>query len=235
MDKILKTDEDKNTVLIIEDDKEISAMLSEFLLKNGFTPAVAANGIDGLRMVLSGSYCCVLLDIMLPYKSGDEVLRELRLASDIPVIVLSAKGLTQNKIELLQLGADDYMTKPFDLQELLARIHANTKRRGSVPGMQGAVFNFGDISMDTTAKTVTASKKYVDLTAKEYAILELMLKNPEKVFSKQNLYESVWGEQYAYDNDTINTHISNLRKKLGVDIIKTVWGMGYKLNILENL
>lgn len=225
----------KNSILIVEDDKEISAMLSDFLSQNDFEPDIAANGPEGLRMALSGSYCCVLLDLMLPYKSGDEVLKELRAASGVPVIVLSAKGLTQNKIDLLKLGADDYITKPFDLHELLARIHANMKRYGNGGQNQNTLLLFGTISMDTAAKTVAVKGQQVDLTAKEYAILELMLKNQEKVFSKQNLYESVWGEQYAYDNDTINTHISNLRKKLGSDLIKTVWGMGYKLNALENL
>jgi DNA-binding response OmpR family regulator len=222
-----------NNILIIEDDKEISAMLSEFLSQNAFTTRVAANGSDGLRMALSKQYCCVLLDLMLPYKSGDEVLKELRVTSDIPVIVLSAKGLTHDKIELLELGADDYMTKPFDLHELLARIHANTKRHKSKDSSQNAVLRYGPVSMDCFLKTIEINGLRVDVTAKEYAILELMLKNQEKVFSKQNLYESVWGEQYAYDNDTINTHISNLRRKLGCDVIETVWGMGYKLKTLE--
>jgi len=224
-----------NTILIIEDDNEISSMLSEFLSQNAFKPSVAVNGIEGLRMAQSEPYGCVLLDLMLPYKSGDEVLKELRAVSGAPVIVLSAKELTRNKIELLELGADDYMTKPFDLHELLARIHANIKRHVNISSPQNAVFEFGPISIDTTARTVTINGQQAELTAKEYGILELMLKNPEKVFSKQNLYESVWGEQYAYDNDTINTHVSNLRRKLDSNIIKTVWGMGYKLEILDNL
>jgi len=222
-----------NTILIIEDDKEISSMLSEFFLQNAFIPSVAANGPTGLKMALSGSYNCVLLDLMLPYKSGDEVLKELRASSDVPVIVLSAKSLTQNKIDLLGLGADDYMTKPFDLHELLARVQTNIKRYDNTLNLQNmGLLCFGPISIDTDAKSVTVNGQQVDLTAKEYAILELMLKNPEKVFSKQNLYESVWGEQYTYDNDTINTHISNLRKKLDSNIIKTIWGMGYKMKLV---
>ena len=222
------------TILIIEDDREISSMLSEFLSQNGFVTKVAANGVEGLRAAVGGAYACILLDLMLPYKSGDEVLKELRKVSDTPVIVLSAKGLIRSKIELLELGADDYMTKPFDLHELLARMNANIKH---VNGKRccGAPVCFGAIAMDTAKKMVRIHEQPVELTAKEYAILELMLQNPEKVFSKQNLYESVWGEPYAYDNDTINTHISNLRKKLGSQVVKTVWGIGYKLNSLENL
>ena len=222
----------KNTILIIEDDKEISSLLSEFLSQNGFVTSVAANGLEGLNEALSGSYNCILLDLMLPYKSGDEVLKELRKVSGTPVIVLSAKGLTQSKIDLLELGADDYITKPFDLHELLARINANIKHR-SVNLCSNAPIYFGPVALDTEAKQVTVDGQPVDLTAKEYAILELMLKNPDKVFSKQNLYERVWGNPYIYDNDTINTHISNLRKKLNVQVVKTVWGIGYKLNNLE--
>ena len=221
------------TILIIEDDKEISSMISEFLTQNEFASDVAPNGVDGLHMALNGAYSCILLDLMLPYKSGDEVLKELRNVSDAPVIVLSAKGLTQSKIDLLKLGADDYMTKPFDLHELLARIHANIKHMNINYCSQTPIY-FGSIIMDTTAKTVTINEQQADFTAKEYAILELLLKNPGKVFSKQNLYESVWGEPYIYDNDTINTHISNLRKKLDGQVVKTVWGMGYKLNTLED-
>ena len=221
-------------VLIIEDDREIADMLSEFLVQNGFGPYIASSGTEGLRMALSEKYCCVLLDLMLPYKSGDELLKELRKTSDVPVIVLSAKGLTRDKIELLGLGADDYMTKPFDLNELLARIHANIKRFGSGARESELVLRFCGVAMDTGAKIVMLEGEQIELTAKEYAILELMLRNSNKVFSKQNLYESVWGEPYAYDNDTINTHISNLRKKLGADMIKTIWGMGYKLDRPQN-
>ena len=224
----------KNTILIIEDDREISSMLSEFLTQNGFITSVAANGVQGLHEALTGAHSCILLDLMLPYKSGDEVLKELRKVSDAPVIVLSAKGLTQSKIELLELGADDYMTKPFDLHELLARIHTNIKHV-NVNRCFHTLLTLGPVTIDTAAKTVAVNGGQADLTAREYAIVELMLKNPGKVFSKQNLYESVWGKPYVYDNDTINTHISNLRKKLGSHVIKTVWGIGYKLNDLENL
>ena len=124
----------RNSILVIEDDKEISMMLSKFLEQNDFEPQSAFNGSDGLAKALSGKYSCVLLDLMLPYKSGDELLKELRKISDVPAIVISAKGLTQNKIELLGLGADDYVTKPFDLHELLARIKANIKRSHAEQG-----------------------------------------------------------------------------------------------------
>ena len=226
-------------VLIIEDDKEISDMLLDFLSKNGFVADAAPNGLVGLKQAVSGDYSLILLDLMLPFKSGDELLREMRKFSDVPVIVLSAKSLTQDKVDLLRLGADDYVTKPFDLNELLARIMSNIKRYDGNYSTENSVMTHGQMRLDTAGKTLTVNGVAVSLTAKEYDLLELLLSNPRKVFSKQNLYESVWGEPYAYDNDTINTHISNLRRKmkdvLAEDYIETVWGIGYKLKSLESL
>jgi len=226
-------------VLIVEDDKEISDLLLSFLSKNGFVADTAPNGLLGLKQATSVDYSLILLDLMLPFKSGDEFLREIRQFSDVPVIVLSAKSLTQDKIDLLRLGADDYVTKPFDLNELLARILSNIKRYGGFCSTESSVITYGQMSLNTTGKELTVNGVAVSLTAKEYDLLELMLSTPKKVFSKQNLYESVWGELYAYDNDTINTHISNLRRKLkdvsDEDYIETVWGIGYKIKSLENL
>ncbi len=222
-----------NRILIIEDDIEISKMLNDFLEQNSYETGTAMNGLDGIKQATSGGFDLILLDLMLPYKSGDELLRELRNVSNVPVIVMSAKSLTQTKIELLRLGADDYITKPFDMNELLARIEANIKRYIKTPTNRHEKLAYGEIVMNIDAKKVLAKDSSVPLTAKEYALLELMLSNPQKVFSKQNLYEAVWNEQYAYDDNTINTHISNLRKKLkdvlDQDYIETVWGMGYKM------
>ena len=220
-------------ILVIEDDKEISDMLLDFLSKNGFIAEIAHDGLLGLKQAASKDYSLILLDLMLPFKSGDELLREMRRFSDVPVIVLSAKSLTQDKIDLLRLGADDYVTKPFDLNELLARILSNIKRYNGNCSTESSAITYGQMSLDTTSKELTVDGVAVSLTAKEYDLLELLLSNPKKVFSKQNLYEGVWGEPYAYDNDTINTHISNLRRKLkdasAEEHIETVWGIGYKI------
>lgn len=226
-------------ILIIEDDSEISAMLSRFLEQNNFQVQSANNGIEGIKKAKTEGYDLVLLDLMLPYKSGDEILRELREISNVPVIVISAKTLTQTKIEVLKLGADDYITKPFDLNELLARVEANI-RRHYADGYNNAInakLCYGEIIMDTISKEVNLGNKRLNLTSKEYALLEIMLENPLKVFSKQSLYESVWNEQYAYDDNTINTHMSNLRKKIKMisndEYIETIWGMGYKLKVIN--
>jgi len=220
-------------ILIIEDDKEISDMLFVFLSRNGFAVDTAHNGLLGLKQAASEEYSLILLDLMLPFKSGDELLKEMRKSSDVPVIVMSAKSLTQDKIDLLHLGADDYVTKPFDLDELLARVLSNIKRYVGNSSAENSMITYGQMNLDITSKELTVNGIAVNLTAKEYDLLELLLSNPKKVFSKQNLYENVWGEPYAYDNDTINTHFSNLRRKLkdvsAEDYIETVWGIGYKI------
>ncbi len=204
-------------------------MVKAHLEKYNYKVFYTLSGADGVDMVRRIEPILVILDLMLPYISGDRILAEIRAFSDIPVIVVSAKSLTQNKIETLQLGADDYITKPFDLDELLARIEANLKRyQKSTPKLNIAV---GEVIIDTASKTVKVAGKEIALTAKEYQILELLMKYPDKVFSKKNLYEAIWQESFARDNDVINTHISNLRKKLKDEekIIETVWGLGYKI------
>lgn len=219
-------------ILIIEDDKEICHMISQYLIKNGYDTLQANDGINGLTLVKTYAPNLIILDIMLPYKSGDEVLKEIRLFSDVPVIIVSAKELIQTKVDLLKLGADDYMTKPFDLAELLARIEVNIKRFSKFTQTSKQLI-YQDIELNVDLKEATVNQTLLSLTPKEFDILEMMMQNPQKVFSKQNLYQSVWNETYTYDDNTINTHMSNIRKKLkehsDSDYIETVWGMGYKL------
>ncbi len=216
-------------ILLIEDDIEICKMVKAHLEKYNYEVFYTLSGTDGINMIKKLEPSLVVLDLMLPYTSGDRVLSETRTFSDVPVIVISAKSMTQTKIEILKLGADDYITKPFDLDELLARIEANLKRyKKNTPGL---CINIGGVDVNTESKKVCICGEEIVLTAKEYQILELLMKYPDKVFSKKNLYETVWQEPFARDNDVINTHISNLRKKLKdkEKIIETVWGMGYKI------
>ena len=161
--------------------------------------------------------------------SGDEVLREVRKFSDAPVIILSAKESIQMKVDLLKIGADDYVVKPFDLSELLARIETNLKRYVKSFN-QKIIYNYKNITLNYDLKEVLVDEDIIRLTSKEFEILYLLIKYPNKVFSKKNLYEAVWEDMNTYDNDTINTHISNIRKKINIDLIETVWGMGYKFN-----
>lgn len=225
---------EKTSVLIIEDDKEINALLSEILVQNGYETSSAYTGIEGLSMARKKQYNLMLLDLMLPYKSGDEILQEVRKNSDVPVIIISAKDTTRIKVDMLRLGADDYITKPFDMDEVVARVETALRRAGQQKNNM-RILKFKQIVLNSESKSVTVCGKALVLTAKEYNILELLMTNPKKVYSKENLFEQVWQEVYAYDDKTVNTHICNLRNKLksadpGEDYIETVWGMGYKLH-----
>ena len=194
-------------IVIIEDDIDICNMIKKFLENNKYSVQYALNGIEGINLCKSFVPDLIILDIMLPGLNGDDVLQKLRKFTNAPVIVVSAKTMVQTKIELLKIGADDYMTKPFDLYELLARIEANLKR--------------------------TVDNPYQNNNTLIYKNIKLLLQYPQKIFSKQNLYESIWNEPYAYDDDTINTHISHIRKKIksitNEDYIQTIWGIGYKM------
>lgn len=220
-------------ILIIEDSKDVNLMLAETLNCAGYEVKSSYTGIDGMNEARKGEYDLILLDIMLPYKSGDEILKELRTFSDVPVIIISAKDMVSTKIDLLKLGADDYITKPFDLGEVTARVASNLRRFHKQEKIN-SVLKYKDILLDSNTKQITVNGKELDLTAKEYLILELLMQNLGKVFSKANMYESIWKEEYLGDDNAIKTHMSNLRNKLkkanpNGEYIETVWGLGYRL------
>ena len=218
-------------IVIIEDDIEICEMVKKFLSSYKYKVDYANTGSDGIKLCQKLLPDMVVLDLMLPCLSGEKVLAELREFTDCPVIVVSAKTMVQSKIELLRSGADDYITKPFNLYELLARIEANLKRNINIYPGTDTCLSYRDMTIK--GDNVFLSGKPVQFTSTELKILKLLVKYPGKIFSKQNLYESVWHEEYAFDNDTINTHISNLRRKIKIhtheDYIETVWGIGYKI------
>lgn len=224
-------------ILVAEDDKEINRLLCEFLTGQGYETISVFQGLDAIRLVRENEdITLLLLDLMLPFQSGDMVLRKIREFSDIPVIVVSAKSETYSKIELIKNGADDYITKPFDLDELLVRVEAVLRRYEGVSRKKLATsaLTFKNINMDTVAGTVTVLEKNLVLTGTEYSILKLMMENPTKLYSKANLFESVWGEEYLGDENTLKVHMSNLRNKLkkldpDQEYLETVWGMGYRL------
>lgn len=219
-------------ILIIEDERDVNGLLAQTLQEDGYETKSAYNGIEGIKFLREGSFDMVLLDLMLPFKSGDEVLREIRKNSDIPVIIISAKDMVRTKIDLLTIGADDYITKPFDLGEVSARVTSNLRRYHQADSKKQIVYK--ELFMDTEAKSVTVEGVVLELTSKEYQLFELFLKFPNKVFSKANLYETIWGEEYLGDDNVIKTHISNLRNKIKkanskIEYIETVWGLGYRL------
>lgn len=227
---------EQTKILVVEDDREINSMLCEMLDENGYAAEGAFTGMEGLSRLRSGSYDLLILDLMLPYKSGDAVLQELRRFSSLPTIVISAKDTVQNKLDLFHLGADDYLTKPFDLDEVLVRVEAVLRRCGSSEAQRAPeILQAGKLAVDTESKTASVDGQELELTAKEYGILELLMRYPHKVFSKANLFESIWNEEYACEDNTLNVHMSNLRNKLKAadpetEYIKTVWGMGYRMN-----
>ena len=221
-------------ILIVEDDKEINKLVTDFLVSNGYEVLSQFDGLKATDAVKNEGIDLAILDLMLPYKNGDMVLSDIRKISNIPVIIVSAKETTQNKIDLLRLGADDYMTKPFDLEEVLARIESNLRRASFVPG-RGNTLEYNGLSIDENNNVASLDGTELSLTAKEFSILLMLLKYPDKVFSKANLFESIWQEEYIAEDNSLNVHVSNLRAKLKnispeKDFIDTVWGIGYRLH-----
>jgi len=178
----------------------------------------------------------VLLDLMIPGINGEQLLLDIRATKQMPIIVITAKLDKQLKLDLLRAGADDYIIKPFDLEEVSARVYSNIRRYLEFSNATSVKerLSHKDIVMDKSTKEVWVNSKLVTLTAREFAILELLLSHPKKVFTKANLFESVWGDEYLGDDNTVNVHMSNLRNKLTKanpqeEYIETIWGMGYRL------
>lgn len=218
---------------------EISSLLGDFLSENGYKIIKQYDGLHVLECLQQDKIDIILLDIMLPYRSGDFILADIRKKSNIPVIIISAKETTQNKIDLLRLGADDYITKPFDMEEVLARIESNLRRIQFQTEPQKQL-QYKELVLDIANNTVHLRSQELVLTAKEFAILELLMKYPDKIFSKANLFQSVWETDYFTEDNTINVHISNLRNKMKTvcpkdEYIDTVWGIGYRLHKAEGL
>ena len=207
-------------ILLVEDDLEISKLLAEFLQENGYEVFCQYDGLHVLDCLRENNIDLILLDIMLPYRNGDTVLTAVRECSTVPIIIISAKGTTQNKIDLLE--------------EVLARIESNL-RRVQFQKDTPTYLRHGDLILDLNDNTAFLQGSELTLTAKEFAILELLMKYPDKIFSKANLFQSVWNTEYISEDNTLNVHISNLRNKLKAvcpdkDFIDTVWGIGYRLH-----
>ncbi len=215
-------------ILVIDDDVHISDMIEEALTREGYSILKAYSGTEALYVLSKTSPDLILLDLMLPGLSGEELLPKIK---DIPVIVISAKLDVDNKVRLLLDGAADYITKPFDLSELKARIIVALR---SSHGKAG-VMEFGDISLDASAHSVSVSGEPVRLTRTEYAILKLLISNPEQVITKSNLLDKISMDTPDCTETSLKMHVSNLRRKLrdisGKDYIESVWGIGFKLRL----
>jgi len=222
-----------DTILIVDDDSNINAMLSEALEKEGFACGQAYSGSECMLRLAVDHYDLVLLDLSLPGKSGEDVLREIRAkGNSTPVIVVSAKDDLDSKVDVLSIGADDYVTKPFEIKEVTARIRVQLRKRGDVPASD--TLTYGGLSMDKEHFTVTADGAEVPkLTRQEFLILELLVQHPTRVYSKDAIYEYAWQEPYVGETKTLDVHMSNLRKKLKQasekEYIETIWGIGYRM------
>lgn len=218
-------------VLIIEDDKAIAELERDYLEINGFECELAFRGTTGLEKALSEDYNLVIIDIMLPGADGFEVLSAIRKKKNTPVIMLSAKGEDIDKICGLGMGADDYMTKPFSPNELVARVKAHIARYDTLTNSDRKIISVHDLTIDKDAHKVSADGKEISLTAKEYDLLLFMAENRNRTFSKDLLFDRIWGMDALGVVSTVTVHIQRLRDKLGEsgNCIETVWGVGYRL------
>ncbi len=218
-------------ILIVEDDNNINQMVYEMFNKCGYKCTSAFSGTEALLRMENSNFDLIILDLMLPGMSGDEVLKNIREKSKVPVIVLSAKDELDTKVDLLKLGANDYMTKPFALKELEAR--ALVQLRDSKENSQDGIIEFNNLKYDIQKKQVTIDGQSLSLTVHELKIMELLLHHPGRVFSKNEIYVYAWDDYYIGEDKTINVHISNIRQKIkkitDTEYIETVWGLGFKL------
>ncbi|MBE5057124.1 response regulator transcription factor [Pseudoflavonifractor sp. DSM 107456] len=223
-------------VLFVEDNLEICEMLGGYLTAENFEVDCAYDGEQACQKFDSNTYHIVLLDLMIPKISGMDVMKHIRKSSTVPIIIISAKDTEVDKTLGLGLGADDYITKPFSVVEVLARVKANIRRTTeyAAPIQAPEELIFRSLKMDLSNHTVTKNGVLLELTAKEFDILKLLLQNPKRVYTKAQIYSLIWNDVYVGDENAVNVHISRLRNKIednprSPECVLTVWGIGYKL------
>ena len=227
-----------NKILIIEDDLEINALLADFLKEKGYAVHCQYDGLHVLDFLNKEKIDLIILDIMLPYRSGDIILSDVRKKFTIPVIIISAKETTQNKIDLLRLGADDYITKPFSISEMVARVNGHITRYLSIieefDKKSARVIEIRDLKIDKDSHRVFIGGNEIIMPVKEYELLLFLAENPNIVFSKEHLFDRVWGIDAMGDTSTVTVHIQRIREKIesasSETYIETVWGAGYRLS-----
>ena len=225
----------EKTILIVEDDSNIRELLSLYLEQEGYRIELAQDGADGLRAFKRVHPDLVLLDVMMPVMDGTQMIRELRTFSKTPVIILTAKGEVFDKVTLLELGADDYITKPFEMREVIARVRAVLRRFDQDEGEPKLIFD--NLVIDKQSYNITVKGTKMEIPPKEIELLHFLASSPNRVFTRAQLLDDVWGFDYFGDTRTVDVHVKRLREKLqGVSDqweIKTVWGVGYKFELLE--
>ncbi len=227
----------KEHILVVEDDVDINNLISKTLEKQQYKITQAFSGSEALLQLSISEYSLILLDLMLPGMSGEEIIKKIRTEKEMPIIVISAKTSLNDKVNVLNIGADDYITKPFESEEIIARVNSNLRRyrKYKTETMLDKVYKFKNIILDEESREVKVNDTDIHLTGYEFDILSILIKNPDKVYSRESLYEQVWKNGYYGEDNSVNVHISNIRKKIksvskDEEYIKTVWGIGFKLN-----
>ena len=226
----------KQKILIADDDSNISELISLYLMKEGYDTQKAKDGREVLKLFQSYNPDLIILDIMMPEMDGYEVCREIRKTASTPIIMLTAKGETFDKVLGLELGADDYMVKPFDTKELVARVKA-VLRRLDKPETNAKKISYNDLTINMSNYSVTYMDNNIEMPPKELELLFFLSSHPNQVFTREQLLNQIWGYEYYGDTRTVDVHIKRIREKLGTDedhpswSIKTVWGVGYKFEV----
>ncbi|EUJ25132.1 response regulator transcription factor [Listeria grandensis] len=220
-------------ILIAEDDNDINNLISEVLTREGYTVTQAFSGTEAKLHWNNETFDLLLCDLMLPGMTGEALIAEITAKQKASIIVISAKNTVMDKVDLLKLGASDYMTKPFDIEELVARVEVQL-RKESAAAVAREAREWNGLSLSEDRYSVQIGETDIRLTAREFGILKLLISNPSKVFTKENIFASVWGETEFIDENTVNVHMSNIRGKLtkvapDEEFIETVWGIGFKM------
>ena len=232
---------DKKRILIVDDDENIAELISLYLVKECFDTEIVLNGEEALEVFKTYQPHLILLDIMLPGMDGYDVCREIRKNSNVPIVMLSAKGEVFDKVLGLKIGADDYMVKPFDSNELVARVQAilrrvaqSAQKQTSEPSEQGDVVNYDGLTVNLTSYSVVYNGELVEMPPKEMELLYFLAKSPNQVFTREQLLDKIWGYDYIGDTRTVDVHVKRIREKIkdGENwSIATVWGIGYKFEV----
>ncbi|MBC2174679.1 response regulator transcription factor [Listeria booriae] len=223
----------KGKILIAEDDNDINHLIYEVLTREGYTVTQAFSGTEAKLHWNNEAFDLLLCDLMLPGMTGEELIAEIIAKQSASIIVISAKNTIMDKVDLLKLGASDYITKPFDIEELLARVEVQLRKTATEEPVNESL-SWQGLTLSTDRYSAQIDGQDIRLTAREFGILKLLISNPKKVFTKENIFSSVWGETEYIDENTVNVHMSNIRSKLNKakpdrDYIETVWGIGFKM------
>lgn len=217
-------------ILIVEDDNNINGLIAKSLLKRNYFCIQAYSGTEAYQYIKTQTFDLLILDLMLPGLNGDDLIGKIKKINHAPIIVVSAKDELDSKVDLLMLGADDYITKPFEIEELMARVAVQLRKNNN---SHQNILKHRDLVLDRRLHMVYLKGEHIELTRQEFLIIELLLMHPKQVFSKQDIYNYAWSDYYVGEDNTINVHISNIRQKIKQisreEYVETVWGIGFKL------